>query len=74
MYVLTQSYNDYDQHGDYLVTVFSDKPSIAMLEEILTCDKKLALHVLKGGGRIGIENIWYYLTELDSGTLYKHSN
>lgn len=35
MYVLTYSVNDYNQHGDYLLSVFNEKPTRLELREIM---------------------------------------
>lgn len=60
VWVLLESYNDYDQHGDYFLAVFKDKPTKDQLLEYGVSQGE-ADHVLRGGGRIGYENSWYYL-------------
>jgi hypothetical protein len=73
IWVLTEEYNDYDQHGEYFVHAWTHKPS---REELVSqgvessrakCKDYLAL-VLSGGGRITVgeywENQWYRLKEI----------
>lgn len=31
VWILTEEYNDYDQHGEYFVAVFADKPTTEQL-------------------------------------------
>lgn len=73
MYTLTRVHNDYDQHGDYLEAVWLGKPTMEEISRVLNCDHDLARHIYNGGGRIDYEDIWYYLSELKNGELYKHS-
>ncbi len=66
VWILTSSYNDYDQHGEYFLAAFKDKPT---KQQILDhCDihsefKKEGLvdHILSGGGRQNVEYQWFYL-------------
>lgn len=74
VWVVTQSYNDYDQHGDYIEMVFSEKPTKELLMEKFQLSEKDAIHLWNGGGRKNIENSWYYLTQIEFGKQYKHSN
>lgn len=75
IWVITKSYNDYSQHGDYLVAVFTEKPSMGQLKKLLPYESDECIDILlgNGGGRIDCEDVWYYLTELVSGELYIHS-
>ena len=62
VWVLTDEYNDYDQHGEYFIAVFINKPT----HEQLTAhgvDKFKLHHVLNGGGRTNNEYQWFNLTE-----------
>jgi len=60
IWVLTQEYNDYDQHGDYLICAWDHKPtSQELLSEGIT--EPEIDHVLHGGGRINHEYSWYNL-------------
>lgn len=74
MYVITQAYNDYDQHGEYLVAVFFNKPSVREIHQTLKCSHELAKHIETGGGRKETEDNWYYMTPLEVGKLYQHKN
>lgn len=57
VWVLTRSYNDYNQHGDYFLAVFKDKPTEAQLKEYGVAEGDLQ-HVLSGGGRRGNVDEW----------------
>ena len=72
MWVITRAINQYDQDGDYFECVFENKPTIEQLVKYFG-NKKLAIHVLKGGGRQNLEQSWYFLTEIKSGEQYVHS-
>lgn len=65
MWVLTKSYNDYNQHGDYFVAVFRDKPTLKQLGKVLQYEGEYLQHVLNGGGRLTYEDSWYYLNEVE---------
>lgn len=76
VWVLTEEYNDYDQHGAYFVAVFLSKPSIEQLAECCADHKidisctiaagiKSLHHLRNGGGRIGTESVWYNLEEVE---------
>lgn len=75
MFVLTREHNDYDQHGEYFVCLFKDRPSIEKLAPIVSKEIglpgdmgeaiKLVEHVRKGGGRIAIEDVWLNLDEYE---------
>jgi hypothetical protein len=62
VWVLTEEYNDYDQHGEYFVAVFSEKPTHQQLTEHGVPQNQLR-HVLNGGGRVDDEDQWFYLRE-----------
>jgi hypothetical protein len=67
VWVLTSEYNDYDQHGEYFLAVWSKKPTHKDLMHY-GVDQNRIEHVLNGGGRI-IEGVnwdyrWWYLREL----------
>ena len=72
IWVLTEEYNDYNQHGAYFVTWFSYKPEASDVKQVLQsiypelCGKDLldlATHVADGGGRRNDEDNWYNLEE-----------
>jgi hypothetical protein len=62
VWILTEEYNDYDQHGEYFISVFKDKPTIAQLMSYHMSEAE-AKHVQNGGGRLGVENQWFLLKE-----------
>ena len=72
MWIITKCVNEYDQEGDYLVTVFNKRPSVNEITLAVGCDEKYANHIRENGGRVGYEHDWYYLTELHSGQIYEH--
>ena len=76
VWVLTYEINDYDQHGEYFLEVFRDKPSLQQLAEYfgktgglsMPSNTMLAVafleHLRNGGGRQDTEREWYYLREV----------
>lgn len=72
MWILTKEINEYYQEGAYFVCAFESKPSVDTLSSILK-DERLAIHLsINGGGRVGVENEWYYLKEYSNGELNVH--
>ena len=77
VWVLTSSYNDYDQHGDYLCCVWNKKPKVDDLAKYFEMESgsysnpmaalKFLLHVEKGGGRQEVEDQWYNLVFVKFG-------
>lgn len=72
MWVITRGHNEYDQCGEYLETVYSQKPTASQVKEYFNCDDEYADFLLQGGGRKFEEYCWYYLTELKDGEPYKN--
>lgn len=64
VWLLTEGYNDYNQHGEYFVAVFSGAPSVAALMRAGVPENR-AKHVQAGGGRIYPEDSWYNLVEVE---------
>lgn len=73
VWVLTEEYNDYDQHGEYFLHAWDHKPSREELE--VHIDEKSRYdqpdyisYVLNGGGQIDnvkyYEYKWYILKEI----------
>ncbi len=54
IWILTEEYNDYDQHGEYFLAAFKEKPS---LEELKKYDYD---HI----GRVHNEYSWCNLEEI----------
>ena len=74
MWVLTKAINEYYQYGNYLVSVFENKPTFEQLKSILIEESDVTIGKLtRGGGRQKDEDQWYYLKEIKSGELYIHS-
>jgi len=70
MWVITRSINDYNQDGDYFVSVFDHKPSVEELKKLLRCGDEYAKNLENGGGRYDGEGEWHHLTEMGSGVIY----
>jgi hypothetical protein len=70
LWVVTVKYNDYDQHGEYFVSVFTNKPTFQELKELTKEDDITVDKLTKGGGRQDSEYIWYYLKEVETGSNY----
>lgn len=62
VWVLTNEYNEYDQYGEYFISVYPCKPSTAQLiaDGVPPPDTG---HVLSGGGRRKNEDCWFHLRE-----------
>jgi len=72
MWVITRAINQYDQDGDYLVSVFENKPTFQDLSKLLPYESAVTIGKLtRGGGRQKYEGEWYYLSELKNGELYR---
>ena len=59
-WILTKEHNDYYQHGQYFVAAFKDKPT----HQQLTAEgvgRTSLRHVLNGGGRVNVEQEWWFL-------------
>lgn len=73
IWVLTSEYNEYDQHGEYFIAAYKDKPTklqvAAELDNIgnpFHTVEEWAEHVLRGGGRTqNCENVWFHLEEIE---------
>lgn len=71
MWIITKAVNDYNQHGDYFVCAFFDKPTMHDLRTALPgYDDEFYKNLLKGGGRLTIEDVWYMLTQMKAGETY----
>lgn len=73
IWVLTEEYNDYDQHGEYFIHAWDHKPSreelkVRINEESRYTQPDYIGYVLNGGGRIDngkyYEDQWYFLKEV----------
>lgn len=69
IWVLTFEVNDYNQHGDYFVAAWTQKPTAEQLRDHVKdwfCGPDInpaRLLLETGGGRQGIEDLWYKLEE-----------
>lgn len=74
VWVLTYEINDYNQEGEYFLAAFDGKPTHKRLAEALTGARAMPgdimdgiaflEHLLAGGGRRGVEDTWYNLSEV----------
>ncbi len=73
LWILTCTYNEYNQYGDYFVTAWTSKPTAMQVQEILVREAIPATqdnieHILTGGGRRSdAEDFWYNLDEQEEG-------
>lgn len=71
MWILLSDYNAYDQYGSYFISAFLEKPGVKDIKTLLPqADDALVDHILKGGGRIKFEDLWYTLAEINPGEVY----
>lgn len=81
VWVLTREHNDHDQHGEYFVAFWFTKPSITQLAKFFSNSDKdgfapsnrsvmdavaFLTHLLEGGGRRGVEDVWFNLTNTEA--------
>ena len=75
IWVLTEEYNDYDQHGSYFVAAWLQKPGREDIARICGVDTTGRYtkadedidFILSGGGRIKWESHWWNLVEVEEG-------
>lgn len=70
MWILTEEYNDYDQHGEYFIAAWNDKPTLDQLLDMEILGNENLEHILNGGGRVDIEYQWFNLHEYKEGTAF----
>jgi len=70
IWVLTKAINNYNQVGEYLVSVFLRKPNKEQLYKFNDINKNNIDHILNGGGRVDCEDIWFYLSQIEEGNEY----
>lgn len=68
VWILTAEHNDYDQHGEYFISVFKSKPCVIQISAILgeQVPFEYCQHIVNKGGRLGVEDVWYYLREAEA--------
>lgn len=75
VWVLTREINEYDQDGAYFETVFAEKPTIKTVASYLSGKVNmsdvmsavvLCEHIIAGGGRVGTEQEWFNLEEVEA--------
>jgi len=67
IWILTEDWNDYNQHGSYFIAAWIEKPSTGEIMKSLKTSESEAQHILSGGGRRGSEDTWYSLFETKAG-------
>ena len=68
IWIITRSINDYNQDGDYFHSAFINKPTKEELIKLFPNeDDKFIDWLLKGGGRMGTEDEWFYLEQIEIG-------
>lgn len=70
MWILTEQYNEYDQHGEYFIAAWNEKPTLDQLLDMEILGNENLEHILNGGGRIYPEYQWYNLREYKEGTTF----
>lgn len=71
MWVVTREINEYNQEGDYFVSVYTEKPSFSQLKALLPWLADATIGKLtRGGGREKDEEEWFYLVEVECGKSY----
>jgi hypothetical protein len=65
-WILTASYNDYDQHGAYFISAFKQKPDAIQISAVLgpQVTFEYCQHIANVGGRVNTEYTWYDLVEV----------
>ena len=63
VWILTEEYNEYDQHGEYFISAFKEKPTPQQLTELGVPTNRLK-HVLDGGGMQKGDYDWFHLREV----------
>lgn len=72
IWVVTKEVNDYNQHGDYFVGIFINKPEFKHLKQLLPNEPNDTIgKLIRGGGRKNFEDVWYTLFEAKSGSNYE---
>jgi len=68
-WVVTVSYNQYDQEGDYFVSLFFEKPSFKQLKLLLPSESNETIgRLTRGGGRNkSHDEVWFNLIEVQEG-------
>lgn len=77
MWVVTRCVNDYNQHGEYFVSAFLEKPSVEELTRLGLTNLEAEACVTMGGDRIypsiGTDE-WYYLHQIEVGEAFYYEN
>ena len=63
VWVLTSEYNEYDQFGEYFISVHKEKPSVETLQKDTGCSYAYCQHIYEKGGRQKDEDVWFNLRE-----------
>jgi hypothetical protein len=66
IWILTETWNDYNQHGDVFVAAFLNKPTEEQLKEYGVDEFEMEHVLIKGGGRLWMEDYWFNLFQVDA--------
>ena len=67
-WIVTRKINQYNQDGEYFVGCFDEKPTFKQLKEMLPDQDDVTIGKLtRGGGRQGVEYVWFNLIETEFG-------
>lgn len=73
VWILTEEYNDYNQHGEYFICWFPRFPSLEELKSAVEKNTgehltdKEAQNILDDKGRVGLAASWFNLEYINSG-------
>jgi hypothetical protein len=67
LWIVTTEINAYDQEGEYFYSVFTEKPTFQQLKKLIGADDVTIGRLTRGGGRLGLEHLWYNLHEVEEG-------
>ena len=72
IWVLTNAVSDYNQYGDYLIAVFTSKPTYEQLKSVLDGYNSDFINKILNGETTEDWNNGYGLYELEVGKKYKN--
>ena len=75
LWVIVYHVNEYDQMDDgYFVGAFDHKPTFQDLKKMMPEQSDVTIGKLtRGGGRQGVEYLWYEMIEVNMGERYEEN-
>ena len=68
IHIVTRSINAYEQDGEYFVAAYNEPPTFKELKELLVWPNDATIgKLMRGGGREGIEAVWFHLNAVKPG-------